>query len=172
MLDTARMLANRGLFLEVLPILRMCLEMLAWANVSFYERNEDDIVRLKASYCVSKLNVLYKTAGQIYGYFSTFAHWEYKIHGYFITVEDGMVGVISASRIQRAKSLLLCLVVLDVWLEVLRKLYPVEAPDIILGVQDTVDRNKSRATYSLGCEIAKACQESSEIDEILNLMAM
>src|SRR4051812_30136774 len=31
-LDTARMLSNRGLLLEVLPLLRMCLEMVAWAH--------------------------------------------------------------------------------------------------------------------------------------------
>ena len=170
MLDTARMLANRGLFLEVLPILRMCLEMLAWANVSFYVSNEDDVVKLKANYCVSKLNNLYRSAGQIYGYFSKFAHWEHELHGHFLTIENEKIGVISTSRLQRAKSLLLCLIILDVWLEVLRKLYPAEAPDIILEVQDVSGRDKSRATYSLGSEILKACQNSSEIDEILRLM--
>ena len=34
-IDTARMLANRGLLLEVLPILRLSLEMSAWASVAF-----------------------------------------------------------------------------------------------------------------------------------------
>ena len=34
-LDTARTLSNRGLLLEVLPLLRMCLEMIAWAHAAF-----------------------------------------------------------------------------------------------------------------------------------------
>lgn len=50
--DMARMLANRGLLLEVLPILRLCLEMMSWAYVAFPMRDENEIVALKAQNCI------------------------------------------------------------------------------------------------------------------------
>ena len=38
-LDTARMMSNRGLLLEVLPLLRLSLEMAAWAHAASWYRN-------------------------------------------------------------------------------------------------------------------------------------
>ena len=74
--DLARMLANRGLFLEVLPVLRLCLEMAAWASVAFREVDEEKVKRLKAQSCIHKLKSIYEPAGRLYGYFSKFAHWD------------------------------------------------------------------------------------------------
>jgi hypothetical protein len=73
-LDTARMLSNRGLLLEVLPLLRMCLEMIAWARTAFYISDEDAVISLKAQSCVSSLKETYKSAGRLYGFLSQFAH--------------------------------------------------------------------------------------------------
>lgn len=47
-LDTGRLLSNRGLLLEVLPILRLCLEMMAWSSVAFHMKDEERVVALKA----------------------------------------------------------------------------------------------------------------------------
>jgi hypothetical protein len=51
-LDTARMLSNRGLLLEVMPILRLCPEMMAWSSSAFHMPDEDDVVALKAQSCI------------------------------------------------------------------------------------------------------------------------
>jgi hypothetical protein len=40
LLDTVRMMSNRGLLLEVLPLLRLSLEMTAWAHSAFYISDE------------------------------------------------------------------------------------------------------------------------------------
>jgi hypothetical protein len=48
-LDTVRILTNRGLLLEILPILRLCLEMLAWATVSFKLVNEKHVINFKGT---------------------------------------------------------------------------------------------------------------------------
>lgn len=64
-LDLARMLANRGLFLEVLPILRLCLEMTAWSVVSFDTSDEEAVRRLKAHKCVPRIKAIYESAGQV-----------------------------------------------------------------------------------------------------------
>jgi hypothetical protein len=47
-LDVARMLSNRGLLLEVLPILRLCLEMMAWSSAAFNMPNEDQVIALRS----------------------------------------------------------------------------------------------------------------------------
>jgi hypothetical protein len=123
-LDTARMLSNRGLLLEVLPILRLCLEMTAWANTAFYMQSEDEVTALKAPSCISEMKDVYKTAGKIYGYLSKFSHWGHIIHSQFLDINPGQVAVLKASVRYRAMSLALCLLVLDVFVEVVRKLYP------------------------------------------------
>jgi hypothetical protein len=104
-LDLARMLANRGLFLEVLPVLRLCLEMISWSLTAFYIEDEETVRKLKANACISKLKQVYETAGQIYGYFSKFSHWEHEIHSHFLKIEKGQVAVIQASCRYRAMSL-------------------------------------------------------------------
>ena len=74
-LDTARMLSNRGLLLEVLPILRLCLEMMAWSSSAFDMQDEDDVVALKAQSCISELKNVYRTAGKIYIYMDISQHF-------------------------------------------------------------------------------------------------
>jgi hypothetical protein len=147
-LDTARMLSNRGLLLEVLPILRLCLEMIAWANAAFYMQDEDEIVALKAQSCISGIKNVYKTAGRIYGYLSTFSHWGHVIRGQFLEVHP-QVAVLNASVRYRAMALALCLIILDVFVEVVRKLYPARSDVLVVGVQGVLDQNAARNTHRM-----------------------
>jgi hypothetical protein len=74
LLDTARMMSNRGLLLEVLPLLRLSLEMTAWAYTAFHIGEEQEVVDLKAQSCISSLKSTYKSAGRLYGFLSQFSH--------------------------------------------------------------------------------------------------
>jgi hypothetical protein len=58
-LNLARMLANRGVFLEVLPMLRLCLEMISWSAVANFITDEDKVKRLRARACISKIKPIY-----------------------------------------------------------------------------------------------------------------
>jgi hypothetical protein len=154
-LDTARMLSNRGLLLEVLPILRLCLEMMAWSSAAFHMQDEDEVVALKAQSCITEMKNVYKNAGKIYGYLSTFSHWRHEIHGRFLDFSSQQVGVLSASVRYRAMGLALCLVILDVLVEVVRKLYPDRSDVLIAGVLGVPDRNNERKTYGMLSSIGK-----------------
>jgi hypothetical protein len=154
-LDLARMLANRGLFLEVLPILRLCLEMTAWSVVSFDTSDEEAVRRLKAHKCVPRIKAIYESAGQVYGYLSRFAHWDYAIHSYFLKLEGENIATISASCQHRAMSLMLCLVVLDIFLEAIRHIYLAKSDGLIVGVQGESGRTSARKTHQLVATIVE-----------------
>jgi hypothetical protein len=169
-LDTARMLSNRGLLLEVLPILRLCLEMMSWAHVAFRMHDEEERIRaLKAQNCISMLKQTYKTAGRLYGYLSTFSHWGHVIHRHFIDFDETPVAVLSASVRHRAMALALCLVVLDVLVEVVRQVYGVRSDALILRVQGVVCRDETRRTYQHLSKIAEL-SDVSELREIQLLL--
>lgn len=169
LLDTARMLANRGLLLEVLPILRLCLEMVAWAYVAFRMHDEEKIIALKAQNCVSPLKEAYATAGKLYGYLSTFAHWGQVIHGHFLDVEESRVAVLKASVRYRARALALCLIILDVFVEVNRKLYSDKSDALVLEIQGVLDRDSTRKTHQYLSKIAEftGVNEMRKIRELL-----
>lgn len=166
-LDTARMLANRGLLLESLPLLRLCLEMLSWAYVAYGLQDENQVIELQAQACITKLKTLYKTAGQFYGYLSSFSHWRHVVHGRFLNFDVAHVVVVKASAQYRAMALALCLVVLDVFVEVIRRLYPDKCQPIQIQVQgmEFQDPGRRRTSQYLD-EIAELCS-LEEIDEIL-----
>lgn len=164
-LDTARMLSNRGLLLEVLPILRLCLEMMAWSSCAFHMQNEDDVIALKAQSCISELKNVYQTAGKIYGYLSKFSHWGHIIHGEFLDITPQQIGVLNASVRYRAMALALCLVILDVFVEVVRKLYPDRSDVLIAEVQEVQDRNNERKTHRMLSRIAELT-ELNDLREI------
>ena len=168
-LDTARMLSNRGLLLEVLPILRLCLEMMAWSSSAFHMQDEDNVVALKAPSCISELKNVYRTVGKIYGYLSTFSHWGHVIHGQFLDITPQQVGVLNASVRYRAMALALCLVILDVFVEVVRKLYPERSDMLIAGVQGVPDRNSERKTHRMLSSITELT-ELNELREIQLLL--
>jgi hypothetical protein len=154
-LDTARMLSNRGLLLEVLPILRLCLEMMAWSNSAFYLQKEEDVIALKAQSCISELKKVHRNVGKIYGYLSTFSHWGHVIHGQFLDITPENVGVLTASVRYRARTLVLCLVILDVLIEVVRNLYAEKSDILIAAVQGILDRNSDRRTHQMLSSVAE-----------------
>jgi hypothetical protein len=63
------------LLLEVLPILRLCLEMMAWSTSAFHMQDEERVVALKAQSCISELKNVYPTVGKLYGYLGTRDTW-------------------------------------------------------------------------------------------------
>jgi len=168
-IDAARMFANRGLLLEVRPILRLCLEMLSWANVAFHMDDEDKVVSLKAQSCISALKPIYATAGTLYGYLSRFTHWGHVIHTHFLNFDSEQVSVITASPRYRAMSLALCLVILDVLVEVVRSMYGDRSDSLTLAVQGAVGRDTGRQTYKFLEKIA-ALTELDDIREIRSLL--
>ncbi|MEN3950490.1 hypothetical protein [Iodidimonas sp. SYSU 1G8] len=160
--DVARMLANRGLLIEVLPILRLCLEMGAWAKTAFITTDEHKVVALKANNCIQKLKLIYPPIGKIYGYLSNFTHWGYIVHKEFLLFEDEKAAVLHASVTYRAQSLALCLLVLDVLLEVIRDIYGENSSDLIRKIQGSSDEVASRNTRALIASMVELC----EIDEL------
>ena len=168
-IDTARMLSNRGLLLEVLPILRLCLEMIAWTSVAFYMSNEDEVVALKAHSCISQLKSVYETSGKIYGYLSTFSHWGHVVHGEFLEFEQEGVAVLQASVRYRAMALALCLVILDLLVEVARRLYGDRSEKLVLEIQGRLEKDSLRKTYQLLSQIAEltGLDDLSEIRSFL-----
>src|SRR5262249_43447701 len=168
-LDTARLLSNRGLLLEVLPILRLCLEMAAWSNTAFYLQSEDEIVALKAPSCISDLKNVYKSAGRIYGYLSKFSHWGHVIHGQFLDIRSEQVAVLRASVRYRAMSLALCLVVLDVFVEVVRKLYSERSHALVNKVQGGLEENNDRKIHRMLSSIVDMTG-SEDLHEIQGLL--
>lgn len=168
-LDTARMLSNRGLLLEVLPLLRLCLEMIAWAHTAFYISDEDAVVALKAQSCISSLKRTYKSAGQLYGFLSQFTHWGHAIHGRFIDFDEGKVGILKASVRYRAMSLALCLVILDVFVEVIRKIYAAKSDGLVFRVQGVASPDPARKSYQYVSRIAEM-SGLSEVREIQSFL--
>ena len=168
-LNTARMLSNRGLLLEVLPLLRTCLEMIAWAHTAFYLRNEDAVVELKAQACISSLKETYRSTGPLYGLLSQFSHWGHAIHGKFIDLDEGKVAIVEASVRYRAMSLALCLVVLDVCVEVIRKIYRERSDFLVEKIQGVSCPDPARNSYQSLARIADIC-DLSEIREIQSFL--
>jgi hypothetical protein len=169
-LDVCRLLANRGLLLEVLPTLRLCLEMMAWASVAFGMVDEAKIVDLKAQRCVSQLTVIYPSGGRLYGYLSAFSHWGHIIHRHFISLDDERVGVLHASVRYRAMALALSVVLVDVLVEVARSIYHERSEGLVLNVQGVPDHDKMRKAY-LTVESIVDATGLDDLKEIFALMS-
>ena len=168
-LDTARILSNRGLLLEVLPVLRLCLEMMAWSNTAFYMQDENEVIALKAQSCISNMKNVYKTAGKLYGYLSTFSHWGHLIHGHFLDIDAQQVAVLTASVRYRAMALALCIVILDAFVEIVRNLYSEKSNVLVAGVQGVLDQNAARKTYRMFSSIAELT-ELKDLAEIQSFL--
>jgi hypothetical protein len=165
LLDTARMISNRGLLLEVVPLLRLSLEMAAWAHTAFYIEDERRVFDLRAQGCISSLKGTYKSAGLLYGFLSQFSHWGHAIHGKFIDIEKETVSIVKASVRYRAISLALCLVILDVIVEVIRKIYSERSGRLVLRVQGVAYPDPARKSHHYVSTIAQV-SELGEIREI------
>jgi hypothetical protein len=167
-IDIARMLANRGLLLEVLPVLRLCLEMVAWAQVAFHIENESDVIALKAQNCISQLRNIYENAGRIYGYLSKFTHWGHIIHRHFISLNDEKTAVLYASARYRAMALALCLVIVDVLVEVVRSLYWERSGSLVVAVQECKECNSDRKVFKMMAAIV----EKTQLADLLEIQSL
>ncbi len=168
MIDNARLLADRGCYLEALPILRLCLEMTAWANAIYPIEEFDEIVVLKAQNCIASLRSIYPHAGRIYGYMSQFTHWGQIVHAEFLEKTREKVAVVYSSSKHRAMGLALCLVSIDILLDVLNHIYGIDASDLLLNIQRSTSR-ESRATRSFMTKIVDLTQ-IKQIHEINALL--
>jgi hypothetical protein len=162
-IDVARMLANRGLFLEVIPILRLAVEMTGWAICVHNSEDENYVANLKAQSCLSALKRIYPSAGRVYGYVSKFSHWEQAIHPFFLNIEEN-VGLIRASCKYRAISSALCLVILDIFLEAVRCLYGAQAESLITAVQGIAEREATRAVSRLLDRVAETTSDEDIVE--------
>ena len=168
-LNIARLLANRGVFLEVLPVLRLCLEMASWSSVANFIVDEDEVRRLSARACISKMKAVYESVGKVYGYLSEFSHWEHEIHTYFLTLEAEQVAVVLGSCKHRAMSLALCLVILDILVEIIRYIYSTSANTLITCIQGVPDRTRDRRTHRLISNIVEFSQ-SQDLRRLQSLL--
>jgi hypothetical protein len=89
------------------------------------------------------------------------------IHGQFLDITSQRIGVLKASVRYRAMTLALCLAILDVFVEVVRKLYPVRSDVLIAEVQGALDRNSERKTHRLLARIA----DLTELDDLREIRA-
>jgi hypothetical protein len=149
------MMSNRGLLLEVLPILRLSLEMIAWAHDAFFMDDESKVVELKAPSCISSLKKTYCPVGQLYGFLSQFSHWGQAIHKQFLDITIESTAVVYASVRYRAMSLALCLVILDVLTEVVRKIYSERGDDLVLKIQGATCPDPARRSHHYVLKIAE-----------------
>jgi len=168
-IDLARMVSNRGLLLEVLPILRLCLEMTAWSAAVFSMKDEEKVKLQKAQASINSIKSTYETAGQIYGHLSKFSHWDFSVHVNFLSLSEDRIGITIASSLHRAMSLALCLLVLDVLVEIVRFLYPQECEPLVTRIQGVSARSEKRHIHRLIREIVQF-SPSSEFTQIQRLL--
>jgi hypothetical protein len=172
LLDTARMMANRGLLLEVLPMLRLGLEMTAWAHTAFFLTGEEDVINLKAQSCISHLKRTYGSVGRLYGLLSEFTHWGHAIHGEFIDIDDEeKVAIVNGSVRYRATSLAACLTLLDVFVAVTQSIYGERSALLARRIQGA-GYPQERHTYEHLTKIAKMTRLRivSELQSIVDPM--
>lgn len=162
-------LSDRGYLLEVLPILRLSLEMISWAYQVFDMDDESKIKKLQAQNCIHKLKKIHREYGRIYGYLSDFAHWNHRIQEKFLFLGEENAGVILVSSKYRAISLGLCFAILDVLVSVIKALYEERSEPLILAVLDTLDSGPMRGTYR-GLQLISEVTQLEELREILSFL--
>jgi hypothetical protein len=113
------------------------------------------------------LKQTYSTAGNIYGYLSRFTHWEHIIHGHFLNFDDTHVAVLKASVRYRAVALALCLVILDVFVEVVRHVYAKESDALVLRIRGASGLDDTRMT----CQYLSKIADLSGLDELREIQA-
>jgi hypothetical protein len=108
---------------------------------------------------------VYETSGKTYGYLSTFSHWGHVVHREFLESEQKGIAVVQASVRYRAMALGLCLVILDLLVEVARRLYGDRSDKLVSEIQGALEKDSSRKTYQLLSQIA----ELTELDDLLEI---
>jgi hypothetical protein len=94
--------ANRGALFESVSIARMLLEQVAWA---IKINTLDDIEKIQstsATKAVLHLKTICPSAGRLYGWLSSHAHWMYEGHVKAMDFDDGrMVALFATSKFKR-----------------------------------------------------------------------
>ena len=165
----AKILANRGYLLEPIPILRLAVEMIAWAAAAFFFDDESRLDGLKAENCIRDAKKIYKPAGRLYGYLSMFSHWRRDIHRSFLVIKENQAGVITVSCLHRAMSLSACIIVVEFLLEVIIFKYQEHAMTLYSAVQNSESLSEECATRSALREIA-GCVDEIQISDIISLL--
>ena len=65
-LKAAHLLANRGLLFETLCLVRFVLEQLAWTKACETMTDEDAIMKLQATECITAFKTVYPHTGRLY----------------------------------------------------------------------------------------------------------
>ena len=102
-------------------------------------------------------------------YLSTYSHWGHVIHGQFLSFEEGKIGVLKASVRYRAMGLALCLVVLDVMVEISKLIYAKRSESAVRRVQGALNRDATRYVHQNLTKIV-VCTELDELKEIQAFM--
>ncbi len=169
LINSARMLANRGVLLEVFAILRLCVEMISWASVVFGLADDNAIASLKAQTCVTSAKIFYTPAGKLYGYLSKFAHWGHETHPRLLSIEENSIGVITASVVHRAMGLALCILILDFLTEAIKCAYRENANEFIMSVQGTLLSNEETKNHIMFQKVM-LYDSLIELTEIANIL--
>jgi hypothetical protein len=107
--------------------------------------------------------------GRLDSYLSKFSHWSFGVHPHFCAFDGENTAITRASSRHRALSLSLCLVTLDVFLEVIRTLYPVKAEALIARVQGHPDPFPSKRVHHLMSRMIQFADDS-ESKKVANLL--
>jgi hypothetical protein len=143
--------------------------MMCWANVAYHMQDEEEVVALKAQNCISQMKGTYPTVGRLYGYLSRYSHWGHVIHGQFLDLRGEHVGILKASVRYRAMALALCLVIVDVFVEVIKPIYLDKSHGLVLRVQGVLDRSATRKTYQNLTKIVEL-SKLTDLQEIQSLL--
>jgi hypothetical protein len=106
--------ANRGALFESVAIARMLIEQVAWATKV---NGLDDILEIQntsATKAVAHLKTLCPSAGRLYGWLSSHAHWTYEGHVKAMEFDEHrMIALFATSKFKR-KALALSLVMVSI----------------------------------------------------------
>lgn len=119
----ATLLLNNGFFVEVVSILRLIIEQLAWGSFLLEEEDEEKILKNRTQSNVGYLKTqLGENYGILYGYLSSEAHLEPKEIGKYLQLDDkNQVAVRDRSGKECEKETNTLLLLLDGYCELIWK---------------------------------------------------
>jgi hypothetical protein len=96
-LETAVDLAHKGCLLEIVLLVRFCIEVLAWCSHIFTSRDAEDIFTMQPQKCLRNLRSVFPLCGKYYNYLSNFTHWHPNSHFTFMDLADARLKVVYSS---------------------------------------------------------------------------
>jgi hypothetical protein len=121
-IDSVLYCANCGALYECMSLARMMLEQLAWAHRAILESDDEKVSKIIAQDGIGPLKPLLPGVGRLYGWLSDHAHWNYEAHVKSIVYKKKLLGHLFASAYFRATSLLISLIITDIFLKYSRHL--------------------------------------------------